>query len=75
MKSYQEILTTIANRSVSELPAVEPSPDYWKTLHERYHQVAGMVELARHLEMPVLFIAALEEHRDRLKPARDVDAD
>lgn len=75
MHDYQTILTQIANQTVSTLPAVEPTPGYWATLRDRYHEVIGMIELARRLELPALFIAALEEHRDRLKPARDIDAD
>ena len=73
MHDYQKILTHIANQSVSTLPPVEPDPNYWQTMRDRYHEVIGMIELARYLEMPELFIAALEEHRDRLKPPREAE--
>jgi hypothetical protein len=72
MHDYQDILTAIANHTTLILASAKQTGTYWQAALHRHHQIIGMLELARQLELPALMIAALEEHRDRLA-VRDED--
>ena len=66
MHQYQEALTAIVNHTTLKLAAAREDKIYWQAALHRHHEIIGMIELARRLDLPALMIAALEEHRDRL---------
>ena len=75
MKGHQlnEVLTAIVNHTALKLAAGQQDHAYWQAVLQRHHEVIGMLELARQLELPDVMIAALEVHRDHLNPPRDVE--
>ena len=74
MQGHQlnEVLTAITNHTALKLAVAREDKTYWQAALYRHHEVIGMIELARQLDLPALLIAALEEHRDHLKPPRDI---